>query len=210
MMFISIPLTGQATSADSADTIRVAAFPMHNFYNIDADGNVSGYDVDLFNEIGKLMGKEIEFVPVENWNTGQDMLDKGELDILGSVFNLPERYDKYVFSYYPGGETYTALITKSSRDDLIFEDYDNFTNLTIGCDTYYGGRDNAETFVKDYGFKNHIQYYTGLAELRQALDNGEIDAMFMSAMSIEGDEKLLARFDPRSFYYILLLLIKKT
>lgn len=81
-------------------TVKVAFLPeMYGFYEMDEYGVYSGYNHDYLMEIAQYTGWDYEYVVIEEGSTAksmakaQEMLQDGEIDLLGSIFatndNLP-------------------------------------------------------------------------------------------------------------------------
>ncbi len=54
----------------------------YTFFN--ADGQLVGFDVELLNVLALEMGVSLEFIPV-TWDTLQDQLNSGEIDVMGTM-----------------------------------------------------------------------------------------------------------------------------
>lgn len=54
----------------------------YTFFN--ADGQLVGFDVELLNILALEMGVSLEFIPV-TWDTLQDQLNSGEIDVMGTI-----------------------------------------------------------------------------------------------------------------------------
>lgn len=69
----------------------------------DVNGEFSGINSDVFNRIADELGLSIEPVAFEHWNELLTALYQGEVDVAGSIANIPERQHELLFSqsYWP-------------------------------------------------------------------------------------------------------------
>ncbi len=70
-------------------------FPPYEF--IDAEGNPTGYNIDITKAIAKVMGMKVEIV-LDNWDTMREGLNKGSINILQGMTITPERQLSLSFS----------------------------------------------------------------------------------------------------------------
>ncbi|BBF41382.1 putative cystine-binding periplasmic protein [Lachnospiraceae bacterium KM106-2] len=83
----------------------------------DQDGNLTGYEVDVANAIGKKMGYKVEFVEVK-WDSMFEALDAKNFDaIMNQVTITDERLKKYDFST-PYIYSNPVLIVKTDNNEI--------------------------------------------------------------------------------------------
>lgn len=194
-------------SAAFADTeqkkiVRIGFYPLNGFHEYNSDGQPIGYDVDYLSQISEYAGWDYEFVPVENQELAFHMLDEGKIDLLGGIRKTEAAAQKYAFSAYSAGTTYSALITAADGESYIYEDYLNFSNLKVGCVASSPHEQSFRSYASQKGFTPDISYYDSLSQARQDLRAGNIDGVLGSILSLKADERVLARFSPVPFYYI--------
>ena len=87
------------SSADTSNVIRVATPGTHPlFTRVNANGELEGYDIDVWEEIGRRLGKKIE------WHQFAlegcfGALDAGKVDTATQQISItPARLEKYIFS----------------------------------------------------------------------------------------------------------------
>src|SRR5699024_6125145 len=114
----------EATTALDKDTLVVgtsADFPP--FENVDVNGDIVGFDIDLINEIGKELGKEIQ---IENMDfdglVGAVQTDKIDMAISGMTDNADRRKNvNFSDSYYEASQAILVredVADVASMDDL--------------------------------------------------------------------------------------------
>ena len=104
-IFVSaVPFEGHAAQPQTPLRLGLTGkLPPMNYF--DEKGQLTGFDVEVANEICKLMGQRCEFVTLE-WDGILASLLAGKLDlIVGSMAVTPEREKKVIFSqpYYESG-----------------------------------------------------------------------------------------------------------
>lgn len=92
--------------------------PFPKFYNIDANGNTSGYIVDYYKLLEERLPEYKFEYEAADFNGQLIGTETGKYDIAGFVwFKNKEREDKFVFSE-PFGYSLTVLAVKNDRNDI--------------------------------------------------------------------------------------------
>jgi len=157
-------------AADAAD-LTVGA----NIGNVpwefqDADGTVVGFEVDLVNEIGKRLGKSVEFVNTP-FNGLFSAVQSGRINIaISSITITDKRLESVSFAqpYYDSDQSLTA--TASSGIGGLKE----MEGKVVGVDTGSTGDMWADTHQADYKF-GEIRRFEGLSPAMLDLVAGRID-----------------------------------
>ncbi len=186
---------------DTDKTLKVAFYPLDGFFEYDSGGKETGYGVELLEKISEYTGIHFEYVPADTWERTRAMLLSGEADIRlpGTMPSVPSTVLGYTNESVM--DTYHAILTLKSRDDLYYKDYENFTSLKIAMTQGL----YATTKVREYLDGIHItednlKFYNGYALCRQALEDGEVDAIISNIMDMNDELKVLARFYSASNY----------
>ncbi|MEG0107341.1 MAG: transporter substrate-binding domain-containing protein, partial [Lachnospiraceae bacterium] len=83
----------------------------------DENGKLSGYDYDVWQEIGKRTGYSIDYKVME-WDGMWSMLDSERIDSVGEQISVTEeRKEKYNFSE-PYAYNYYCLLSAADNDNL--------------------------------------------------------------------------------------------
>lgn len=173
------------------------------------DGEYVGYTVEYLEEISKYTGWEYEFVEAEGdvnqqLSTLLEMLQNGEIDMMGGMVyseSLAEMFDYPGYSY---GTAYTILAVRKDDNRWMPDDYTNWDGIVVG--TYEGLKTRLEQLTKFAdvnGFTFTTVEYDTQAELRQALYDGEIDATLSVDISMDDEFKEIANFTPVPYYFAL-------
>ena len=80
----------------------------------DKKGNYVGIAVDYQRRLEKAMGVRFEIVRDKSWSESQDMAKRGELDMLSSMVETPERSQYMIFTE-PYRETHLVIIDDGQR-----------------------------------------------------------------------------------------------
>lgn len=114
--------TGQTKEYKLPEKVILGALETHPPYNYMEDDKLVGYEVDIWNEIAKRNGFELEYTTAQLSGLF-GMLETGKIDtILSQITITDERKEKYDFTtpymYNPGG----WLINKDSDDVETIQD----------------------------------------------------------------------------------------
>lgn len=189
--------------AKDKEKIKVGFNQSKGFHEYDEHGNPIGYDVEYLNKMSQHNGWEYEYVYADSWEKAVAMLESGEIDILAPAQITSERLSKFDFSAYSIGMEYGSLLTLQNSKDLIFEDFSQFSNLKIGCVKDFVFVKEFEEYAQCNGFAPDFYYFKNTNELIAGLREGKVDAIVVNLMVAEDDMKVLAKFSPTPFYYML-------
>ena len=91
--------TSKETTANTQDVIRVATPGKHPLFSYPNDeGKLEGYDIDIWEEIGRRLGKKIEWTQIA-LDGAFGSLDTDKADSVTQQISItPARMDKYYFS----------------------------------------------------------------------------------------------------------------
>lgn len=97
-------------------TVGCDAYPPFSY--VDADGNMTGVDVELAREAFARMGYQPEFVLI-NWEEKKELLASGEIDCIWSSFTIDGRETEYRWAGpYMQSHQVVAVDTDSDIDTL--------------------------------------------------------------------------------------------
>lgn len=188
-------------SQAASRTVRAAIFPMGGFHSLE-NGQPVGYDVDYLEQVSRYTGWQIKFVNFDTWHAALNALEKNQIDLLGGALHTPERAGRFLYSSYASGITYTALVALKDTP-LVYEDFKKFESLRIGVTSDSPWRADFTAYAAHNGFTAPKLIPFALAkDSRDALKAGTIDAILTSVISLEPDETVLAKYDPKPFFYI--------
>ncbi len=183
-------------------TVRVAFFPMDGFNVKNADGSLTGMDVEYLNALCEYANWEIEYVECDSWDDALRLLEEQKVDLVGSAQYSVERSQIFRYADLSSGYTF-GVIASNADSSLAYEDFDAMREAVFGMVKTYVRREEFLRYLSDNGVENPvIKEYDSSAELQDALNRGEIDALVHTFTEIKEGQRLLGRFAPRPFYYI--------
>ena len=188
--------------AAEKETVRVGIYQMEGFHAYTEGGELEGYCIDYLNVIAGLTGWSYEYVEIADFMEGCNKLEAGEIDLIGPAMMSDTRKEKFAYSELSFGTEYTVLVTNNDREDLYYEDYTNFGELKVAVLNNYPLTEYYISYMKTHDFESELVYFDTIEESKQALQNGEVDAIVDSIMDINEEHKLLAKFSPQPFYFL--------
>ena len=136
------------------------------------DGNVEGYDYDVWQEIGKRIGYDVEFKVME-WDTLWSMVDQGRLDTVGNqVTRSAEREERYHLSEPYAYNIYCLLSAKDNEELQSMDDLK--TGMKIACQTNSSDEDIVESINKTYNIELAPTFYDGMSVQDVALGGCDV------------------------------------
>ncbi len=188
--------------AKSKRNVKVAFFPMSGYHDIKEDGSYSGMDVEYLNSLCKYAGWEIEYVACDSWDAALQLLLQHQVDLVGSAQYSAERAASYQYADLSSGYTF-GIIAAGGDSELAYEDFEAMKEITFGMVKTYVRKKEFLQYMADNGINApKIREYHSTAELYQALETGQIDAMVHTFMEVQEGQRLIGRFAPRPYYYI--------
>lgn len=182
--------------------ILKVGFPnFKGFSEAHEDGTYSGYTYEYLQEVAKYTGWEYEFVEgkVEELI---EMLDKGEIDILGGILYDEQTAAKYDFPEYSSGATYSTLSVLSENKKYSQTDYKTFDGMIVGVLKTSKKRIlNFESFCKINAIDAELKYYDSEEEQIEALKNNTVDAILGNDLRVFEDTRIIAKFAANPYYF---------
>ena len=164
----SDPQEAESEETSEEKVIRVACeATTPGWIQTDEDGNLSGYDYDVWTEIGERTGYEIDYQVME-WDGMWTMLDTGRIDSVGEqISSTPDREEKYNLTS-PYAYNIYCLLSRADNEDLqTMEDLKD--GLTISCETNTSDELIVAAIEEEYGITLEPTYYDGMSVQEVAL-----------------------------------------
>lgn len=169
-------LTGCGSKKDNTFTVGFdAEYPPYGY--MDENGEYTGFDLELAEEVCKLKGWELVKQPIE-WASKDNELNSGSIDCIWNGFTMNGREDDYAWSV-PYVDNSQVIVVKTSSGITKFED---LAGKTVGVQAASAALDVlsdeegqkalADTFGKLQEFGD---YNTAFVELQA----GSVDAIAM-------------------------------
>jgi diguanylate cyclase (GGDEF)-like protein len=177
ILFFPTVNAGEIDSEDS--TLKVGYFDYEPVSVMDENGNPEGFSIDVFEYIADEYGWNYEYVYAD-WEELTSMLAVGEIDLLLYMSETETRKEIYGFSqetlYY---EWSTIYVDK----DMVFQSIDNISGEKIGVirgSIFYEG---FKQLNEQMELNCEIIQYNSLAEMEQAVNEGEITGIAYAGMN---------------------------
>ena len=125
--------------AEEAESVIRVGFPMQPGLTMkDENGNYTGYTYDYLKEIGQYTGWTYEFVEPQDSGTideqliqMMDMLEQGELDLIGAMNNNNQTSSVYDFPSENYGNAYSVIAVRDDDDRIDEYNLSDFKGLRI-------------------------------------------------------------------------------
>ena len=176
------------TQTTEQKIIRVGSFE-DTFDYIDKNGVRRGYGYELLQALTGYNGWKFEYVKCD-WSNCFDMLENGEIDIMGDISYTDERAQRMLFSDEAMGEEKYILYADLSNMDIGTSDFRSMDGKRVGV---LMGTE-PEIMLTEWENRNgiqteHINVYNN-DDVEKKLANHEIDAFVSLEESIWSEQEI--------------------
>lgn len=178
MLILSILNITAYADTQSVDNkiIRVGSSGTYYPFTFLEDDEVQGFEVDIWNEIGKRLGNKVEY-KTASFSGLFGMLDSDKIDVISNQITITdERKEKYYFSD-PYVESGTQIVVKSGNDSI--KSLDDLNGRNVGVDL----GSNYEEILKSKNTGSNIITYQSTDTAFNDLIIGRIDAVVIDKIS---------------------------
>ena len=190
-MILSVHCWAAGTNQDGTQTkeqkiIRIGSFE-DTFNYVDQNGVRRGYGYELMQALAGYTGWKFEYVKCD-WSNCFEMLENGEIDVMGDISYTAERAEKMLFSDEPMGEEKYILYTDLSNIDIGMSDFKSLDGKRVGV---LMGTE-PEIMLTEWENKNGIQTehvnVSNNDDVEKKLANHEIDGFVSLEESIWSEQ----------------------
>lgn len=194
--------------ADSSNDVIKVGFPYQEGLTMkDEYGNYTGYTYDYLKEIAQYTGWEYEIVEAEGTLDEQlsamlELLESGEIDLLGAMSSNEETEKMFDFPSENYGNAYSVIAVSKSEANI--DEY----NLSEHKDFHVALMKQAKTrneLFFQYAKLNGIAYETIWCDTEeeqlQAVSSGEADALLTVNLAMPESVRPIIKFSPVPFYF---------
>ena len=138
----------------------------------------------------------------KSWDDMQQMLEDGEIDMVTSPRKTPEREEKFDFSR-PIGTNNGILTVRSDNSTIVDGNYSTYNGMRVAL---FNGSSEIKSFADfagNKGFTYDPFYFDTTAEMEEALQSGNVDAIAATSMRKTNNERIVDKFDSSEFYVIV-------
>ena len=192
-----------AEDSSQHETVKVGFFAMDGYHMMDEKGNRSGYGYDFLRLMARYWDVNYEYVGYDqSWEDMQQMLEDGEIDMVTSALKTPDREERFDFSR-PIGNNYGILTVRSDNSKIVDGKYSTYNGMRVAL--LNGNSRNKEfaEFAGSKGFAYVPSYFDTTAEMEEALQSGNVDAIVTSSLRKTNNERIVDKFGSSDFYVIV-------
>lgn len=202
------PIGVFAAPADEEEVIRVAWPELTVMSIVDEDGNYAGYDYEYLQKIAQYTGWKYEFVTFDDpdinvrLSKAFDMLEKGEVDIIGGTNKNESTEAVYDFPTYSYGTAYKTLIVP--EESTAFYNINDLVQKSVRVAAYKNAQNNRAA-LQDFCDSNKIQLSFVDCETEDALLEtvltGKADAMLSNDLNPYRNMRTIVRFAGTQYFF---------
>lgn len=207
LLFV-LPCFPTGAHAETQRRIVRVGYPISPGLNeIDENGIYSGYTYEYLQEIAQYTGWEYEFVKLSGTQNEvltkmYSMLEKGELDLMGST-NYSEELDKiydYPLSNY--GSVSSTLEVLEENTSINNVNYQGMGEIRIAV---LKNAKNGISALNSFCEINHINpslvYCDSEQDMLAALKENRAEMLLLNDVAAIDGTRIIARFNPKPFYF---------
>lgn len=181
-------------------TVRVGYFTTRNFQEGGEDEHKRGAGYEYLQKIASLTGWNYEYVYAP-FDECLEMLENGEIDLMGDVNYTLDRSRRMRFSAYPQGSEEFWLFTNRKHEALAAGGY----SALAGCRIGVNGGSYPETLLKQWLETKQIEATvvscTDDQELTEELAYGTLDAVVAPGLVMDSDVVSITSIGGGDYYF---------
>lgn len=193
--------SGTETSSETK-TVRVGYFPSPNFQEGGADEHKRGAGYEYLQKIASLTGWNYEYV-YASFGECLEMLENGEIDLMGDVSYTLDRSRRMRFSAYPQGSEEFCLFTNRKHEALAQGGYSALEGCRIGVDSGTYSEMLLGQWLETKRIHATIVPYADDQELTQALSDGTVDAIVAPGLVMDSDAISITSIGGGDYYFVV-------
>lgn len=204
---VLLPNSAKGTEKKEARVIRVAFPEQEGLSEIDENGVYSGYTYEYLQAIAQYTGWDYEFVQIPgDLNTALlkmiEMLEKGELDLMGPIVYSEDMAKTLDFPGVSYGMAYSVLYALEENTAINEMNYQSLQNMRIAVlKSAVRRNESMKQFCAMSGITPEIIECENVEEQLGLLNSGKADTMVGADVnSVEG-MRIIARFAPQPYYF---------
>ncbi len=208
MMIVGILMSGAPAFAAGlvsdapVRVVRVGYTSYPGFYEGDAETHKTGSGYEYLQRISYLTGWEYEYV-YGSFSDLIEMLEKGEIDLMGNVSKTEEREKTLKFSSYPEGKELFYLYCLTDRGDLMTGGLDKLEGSKIGVMQNSYQMEVLERWLTDHEIHAEVVYCNGRTGVQSALDKGLVDYGLMTKVDETSRHSAIMNVGYSEYYFAM-------
>ena len=197
------PATAPAPATDSpseSKTVRVGYFTSRNFQEGGADEHKRGAGYEYLQKIASLTGWNYEYVYAP-FGECLEMLENGEIDLMGDVNYTLDRSRRMRFSAYPQGSEEFWLFTNRKHEVLAEGGYSALEGCRIGVNSGTYPEKLLEQWLETKQIEATVVSCTDDQALTEALAYGTLDAIVAPGLIMDSDAVSITSIGGGDYYF---------
>ena len=196
---VTVPASGTDTPAESK-IVRVGYFSSPNFQEGGADEHKRGAGYEYLQKIASLTGWNYEYV-YASFGECLEMLENGEIDLMGDVSYTLDRSRRMRFSAYPQGSEEFSLFTNRKHEALAQGGYSALEGCRIGVNSGTYSEMLLGQWLETKRIHATIVSYADDQKLTQALSDGTVDAIVAPGLVMDSDAISITSIGGGDYYF---------
>lgn len=182
MLFAGCSQTEDVTADENGSqevekVIRVGTGGTYSPWCFKENDKLQGFEVDVWNEIGKRAGYKVEFT-VSKFSGLVGLLDAGKIDTVAHQMSITkERQEKYNFTEPYAYSKYDFIVKKDST----YEKIEDLKGKKVGAWLGGNGEKTLRALNEEYKLGLDMSFYDG-TPLEKEVEMGRLDACWQGAI----------------------------
>lgn len=200
LLTILTPFPSTPFAAGDPLTVRLGYYEDGDYMSRNKKNEYVGFNLEFMYEIAKYSGWKYEIIDCQSWTAALDMLAKGEIDVLPSVFFTLERSEQMLFSSQPLYHAYTTLNVRVNDTRYDFEDFESFQGMKVGVIKNTLDSKHFEKYCAEHKLDINTVPFDETPDLLRALANGTLDGIAITHLGHSSTFRSVAQFAPEAAY----------
>ena len=185
--------------------VRVGYCELPGYQEESEAGVRSGYAYDLLQMMNFYSDWHFSYIGYgkATWEDMLRMLDEGEIDLIPAAERTPEREAQYLFSDVPVGEQREMLVAHKDEYTLEPGKPELYNGLRVGTIRKTLEADAFRRYAAQNGISFTLVEVENGNDLRDALLDGDVDAIVKGSLTVEPHEKLLVELSSKPVYIMM-------
>ena len=199
----------EALAAEQSPRVIRVAYPIQaGLTDLDEQGRYDGYTYEYLEAIAQYTGWNYEFVQIPgdidtSLSVMLEMLEKGELDLMGSILYSDGMYERFDYSGHSYGTVKTVLQVLEDNPAAFKIDVQKDQVIRVAL---LEGSQRSLQELYDYSrvcrLLPEVINCADEAEILAALQQGRADAIINTSLNYTQGVRTIAEFAPKPFYFI--------
>lgn len=186
--------------------IRVSCPIQPGFFEVDENGNYSGYSYEFLMKIAQRTGWRYEFETYEPANENlvgaMEKLKSGKVDLIPSMVYSSQAAEDFEFTSVPYGASNFILVTGEDNEKVNERTFFDLPELRVAMDKSATVSNTAfNTYVEQQKLNYTAVYTTGDKSAKDLVLSGEADVFITKDIIKNEGFKPVVSFEPQPFYF---------